>query len=103
MTDSDISFGVHAVQALLESHPDQIMEVWFQKGRRGGRLEKLIEQVRETGVPVKFVDRERIDHKADGVHQGVVALIRAAKVYREHDLANLLDNLQGTTIPVDSG
>ena len=93
MTDNDISFGVHAVQALLESHPDQIMEIWFQKGRRGSRLEKLIEQSRETGIPVKFVDRERIDRKADGVHQGVVALVRAAKVYRENDLYGLLDNL----------
>ncbi|MTI13863.1 23S rRNA (guanosine(2251)-2'-O)-methyltransferase RlmB [Sansalvadorimonas verongulae] len=93
MTDNDISFGVHAVQALLESHPDQIMEIWFQKGRRGSRLEKLIEQARETGIPVKFVDRERIDRKADGVHQGVVALVRAAKVYRENDLYSLLDNL----------
>ena len=93
MTDNDISFGVHAVQALLESHPDQIMEIWFQKGRRGSRLEKLIEQSRETGIPVKFVDRERIDRKTDGVHQGVVALVRAAKVYRENDLYGLLDNL----------
>ena len=93
MIDNDISFGVHAVQALLESHPDQIMEIWFQKGRRGGRLEKLIEEARETGIPVKFIDRDRIDRKVDGVHQGVVALVRAAKVYRENDLYTLLDGL----------
>ncbi len=93
MTENDISFGVHAVQALLESHPDQIMEVWFQKGRRGSRLEKLIEEARETGIPVKFVDRERIERKVNGVHQGVVALVRAAKVFRENDLFTLLDGL----------
>ena len=69
------------------------MEIWFQKGRRGSRLEKLIEQAKETGIPVKFVDRERIDRKADGVHQGVVAMVRATKVYRENDLYTLLDNL----------
>ncbi len=93
MTENDISFGVHAVQALLESHPDQIMEVWFQKGRRGSRLDKLIEEARETGIPVKFVDRERIERKVNGVHQGVVALVRAAKVFRENDLFTLLDGL----------
>ncbi|CAM3621766.1 23S rRNA (guanosine(2251)-2'-O)-methyltransferase RlmB [Parendozoicomonas haliclonae] len=98
MTDNDISFGVHAVQALLESHPDQIMEIWFQKGRRGGRVEKLIEEARDSGIPVKFVDRDRIERKAGSeqqgaVHQGVLALVRAAKVYRENDLFALLDEL----------
>lgn len=93
MTENDISFGVHAVQALLESHPDQIMEIWFQKGLRNSRLEKLIEQARETGIPLKFVDRDRIERKVDGVHQGVVAMVRAATIYRENDLFALLDKL----------
>ena len=83
MTENDISFGVHAVQALLESHPDQIMEIWFQKGLRSTRLEKLIEEARTAGIPVKFVDRNRIERKVEGVHQGVVALVRAATVYRK--------------------
>ncbi|WP_281645813.1 23S rRNA (guanosine(2251)-2'-O)-methyltransferase RlmB [Parendozoicomonas sp. Alg238-R29] len=93
MTDNDISFGVHAVQALLESHPDQISEIWFQKGLHGARLQKLIDGATEQGVRIKFVDRERINRKADGVHQGVVALIQAAKIHRENDLFTLLDGL----------
>lgn len=93
MSSSEGSFGVHAVQMLLETRPDQILEVWIQRGRRSGRIDTLIQQAEEVGIPIRFVDRERLERKADGNHQGVVAMVREARVYRENDLYELLDNL----------
>ncbi len=93
MSSSEGYYGVHAVQALLDTRPDQILEIWFQKGKRGGRIDRLIQQAEETGIPVRFVDRERLERKADGNHQGVVAIVREARVYRENELYELLDNL----------
>ncbi|OQX36314.1 MAG: 23S rRNA (guanosine(2251)-2'-O)-methyltransferase RlmB [Oceanospirillales bacterium LUC14_002_19_P2] len=96
MSSSEGYFGVHAVQALLDTRPDQILEIWFQRGKRGGRIDRLIQQAEETGIPVRFVDRERLERKADGNHQGVVAIVREARVYRENELYELLDNLSET-------
>lgn len=93
MSSSEGYFGVHAIQALLDTRPDQILEIWIQRGKRGGRIDQLIQQAEETGIPLRFVDRERLERKADGNHQGVFAMVREARVYREDALYELLDNL----------
>ena len=69
------------------------MEVWFQSGRRSKSIEGLLGMAESLGLPVKFIDKDRLDRKADGVHQGVLALVRAATVYRENDLYDQLEQL----------
>ncbi len=91
--NDDFSFGLHAVQALLLEHPDRIRELWVQKGRKGGRIEQVVERARELHIPLKFVERSKLDEKSEGVHQGVLARLSAARVYREDDLGVLLDQL----------
>lgn len=93
MSSNEGFFGTHTIQALLDTRPDQILEIWCQRGKRNRRIDHLIQQAKETGIPVRFVDRERLERKASGNHQGVVAMVREARVYRENDLYELLDNL----------
>ena len=93
MIDSGVCFGIHAVEALLQRHPARVMEVWFQSGRRSKNIEGLLGMAESLGLPVKFIDKDRLDRKADGVHQGVLALVRAATVYRENDLYDQLEQL----------
>lgn len=91
---NDIVFGLHAVQSLFESTPERVLELMVQKGRTDKRINALVEEARGHGVAVKFVDRSRLDGKVDdGVHQGIVARVAQAKVYREGDLEDLLDGL----------
>ena len=91
---NDVVFGLHAVQSLFESAPERVLELMIQKGRTDKRINALVEEARSHGVAVKFVERSRLDGKVeDGVHQGIVARVAQAKVYREGDLEDLLDDL----------
>jgi len=67
--------GIHAVrEALVAGHPlDRII---IARGRRGERIEEVVELARRRGVPLRFEDRSRLDRLAETTHhQGVVALI----------------------------
>ena len=74
----DIVFGLHAVQSLMERQLDQVREIQVQRGRKGGRIEDVIEQAKAAGIDVRFVDKARLDRQADGVHQGILARVSAA-------------------------
>ena len=94
---NDVVFGLHAVQSLFESAPERVLELMIQKGRTDKRINALVEEARSQGVAVKFVERSRLDGKVDdGVHQGIVARVAQAKIYREGDLEDLLDGLEET-------
>ena len=88
-----VGFGLHAVQSLFAKSPERVLELQVQKGRTDKRINELVDQARELGVSVKFVERSRLDARVDGVHQGIIARVSAARVYREEDLEDLLDGL----------
>ncbi|MCW7555121.1 23S rRNA (guanosine(2251)-2'-O)-methyltransferase RlmB [Endozoicomonas gorgoniicola] len=93
--NDDVVFGLHAVQSLFEHSPEKVLELMIQKGRTDKRINQLVEDARRQGVTVRFVERNRLDGRVDGgVHQGIVARVAQAKVYREGDLEDLLDNLE---------
>lgn len=55
------------------------------KERHDLRLQRIIEECRRLGLPVRFVSRAELDHMAGNVaHQGVVA-VSSAKQYSELD------------------
>lgn len=91
---SDFAYGIHAVRAVLDSRADEVQEVWIQKGIHNAQIKQLVEMLDAQGVVLRFVDRAKLDRKAEGAHQGVMAIIQAAKVYREDDLYLLLDQLK---------
>lgn len=67
-------FGLHAVEAALNTSPERIRALYVQKGRgKDGRRDGLVEKARELGLRVEFVDRAWLDRRADGAHQGVLA------------------------------
>ncbi|MET4692742.1 23S rRNA (guanosine(2251)-2'-O)-methyltransferase RlmB [Endozoicomonas lisbonensis] len=93
--NDDVVFGLHAVQSLFEHSPEKVLELMIQKGRTDKRINQLVDDARRFGVTVRFVERNRLDGRVDsGVHQGIVARVAQAKVYREGDLEDLLDNLE---------
>ena len=63
------------------------------KGRYDLRLQRLMEECRRIGLPVRFVSRAELDRMAGNVaHQGVVA-VTSAKQYS--DLADLIRARRG--------
>jgi len=102
MTDKNIIFGLHAVEALLEKNPERIRRAYLLeqvgKADRGdhGKLQKIMQVFRIHGIACDMLSRDALDrltHK--GNHQGVAVECAPAKAHSESDLHELLDELQG--------
>ena len=64
--------GIHAVRAMLANDPERVRVLYVQRGRRDRRIGTLMDRARETGVRVEVVDKQWLDRRTDGSHQGVV-------------------------------
>jgi len=92
---SEIVFGIHAVQALLDRDPQRFQEVFIQKGRDDRRLQTLVKALEAQGIMIQVANRQILDSKSDGaVHQGIIARIRPGRQYQEGDLPDLLESLE---------
>ncbi|SFN04249.1 23S rRNA (guanosine2251-2'-O)-methyltransferase [Izhakiella capsodis] len=91
---SEIIFGIHAVQALLDRDPQRFQEVFVLKGRDDRRLQPLISALEAEGIVAQLANRQWLDKKAEGaVHQGIVARVKPGRQYQEGDLPDLIASL----------
>jgi len=94
MSKSELIYGMHAVDALLEKQPERVIEVYALKGRDDERLNSVVGKAREWGVSVQFMQRKALDDKSEGEqHQGIIARVKAVKVLTENDLDPILNEL----------
>lgn len=94
MSKSELIYGMHAVDALLERQPERVIEVYALKGRDDERLNDVLSKAREWGISVQFMQRKALDDKSDGEqHQGIIARIKAAKILTDNDLEPILNEL----------
>ena len=93
MSQPHFIFGIHAVNALLLSKPEQVIELIVLSGRDDQRLLKLIQQAELTGVRIDRRDRAAMDKLVGGFqHQGVIAQTKLENSFTEHDIPSLLEN-----------
>lgn len=80
-----VLYGIHAVSEALKTRGRGFQQVAVARERHDARLQKILEQCRAAGVPVRHVPREELDRLANRApHQGVVA-ITAEKEYGDVD------------------
>ena len=53
---SEMIYGIHAVQALLERAPERFQEVFILKGREDKRLMPLIHALEAQGVVIQLAN-----------------------------------------------
>ena len=88
-------YGVHAVSALIENEPERIIEVYVLKGRDDARLHAVVTALNTLGIAVNQVNRKTLDDKVfGGVHQGVVARVKSAKMLGDYELNEFLDKTE---------
>ncbi len=82
--DKDIIFGRNSVaEAIKAGRP--LDSVMVSRGERSGSIPKILADAKEKGIPVKEVDRKKLDFMCGhGNHQGVIAL-GACKAYSSID------------------
>ncbi len=84
-------YGIHAVQALIETHPELIKAVYCQESRQDQRLQKLLNMADVQGIKLLLSTRPELDQLAESLqHQGIVAECHNLPSYGEGDLAPLL-------------
>lgn len=90
---SDIIFGIHAVSEALKSRERSFDYVAIAKDRTDPRIQRIIDDCRQSGVSVRFVRREEIDRETKTrTHQGVMAFTSRKKF---SDLDDILENKRG--------
>ncbi|CAM3736572.1 23S rRNA (guanosine(2251)-2'-O)-methyltransferase RlmB [Rheinheimera salexigens] len=87
---ADLVFGIHAVGALLQRAPQDVLELFVMKDRDDKRTQPLVQQARDNGVSVQFCNRKTLDDLVKGQHQGVVAKARPQSTGSEADLDEIV-------------
>lgn len=97
---SEMIYGIHAVQALLERAPERFQEVFILKGREDKRLLPLIHALESQGVVIQLANRQYLDEKSDGaVHQGIIA--RGSRDVSTRKRSAGSDRFARSTVPAD--
>src|SRR5947209_20051080 len=101
----NVIFGINAVAEALKSRGRPFQWVGVAKERNDLRLQKLIQDCRNSGIAVRFLPRTELDRMArTASNQGVVA-VTSAKAYvdlddvlaakrGEHSLVVVLDGVE---------
>ncbi len=94
MKTDDLIYGLHAVQAALESDTN-IIELWVEQKRHDKRVEDILELAKRKAVPCERVTGHLLkEWLPDARHQGVVAKLASLSIKNESDLNRLLDSLE---------
>lgn len=86
----DWVFGLHAVEALLKHHVDNIEQLLVQQGRHDARIEPLIQRAHKHHINVQEVTKADLDARTGGVHQGIAARCRNLKLERSEGFLDQL-------------
>lgn len=101
----NVIFGINAVSEALKARGRAFEWVGLAKDRHDLRLQRLIQECRHSGIPVRFLPRVELDRMAaTASHQGVVA-VTSSKQYAdlddilaakrgEHSLVVVLDGVE---------
>ncbi|HWJ47682.1 MAG TPA: 23S rRNA (guanosine(2251)-2'-O)-methyltransferase RlmB [Candidatus Udaeobacter sp.] len=78
-----VIYGINSVAEALKARGRAFEWVGMAKERHDLRLQRLIEDCRKVGIPVRFLQRTELDRMAgNAAHQGVVA-VTSAKQYND--------------------
>jgi 23S rRNA (guanosine2251-2'-O)-methyltransferase len=93
LTSSQISYGFHSVQTLLQQSPQQIQQLYVQEGKPDQRLQPLIKLAEQHHISIQRISREQLDALVEGgLHQGIVASCTEQKSLVT-DIESLLEQL----------
>ena len=94
----EMVFGIHAVTTLLSRDPERVKKLFVVQGRLDQKIESILDLAAGQGISVERVNKNRLDDRVQGVHQGVVAEVKPMPQLGDKELDNLLDQILGTPL-----
>lgn len=88
-----ITYGIHAVHALLDKTPERVQKLLIAKGRDDKRLKSILTLANDAGIQIEYVSRDALDQQTQENHQGVIATTTKSKSLSEAELAGFIENL----------
>jgi 23S rRNA (guanosine2251-2'-O)-methyltransferase len=98
MNNADHAYGLHPVESLISTHPEQVRQITVAAGRHDRRLAGLIASAESRGIEVRRLPGAELDRLLPGVrHQGVIATLapQSHDGFSEQDLPAFLAGLAG--------
>lgn len=92
----NLIFGLHAVQAVLNTNPARIKVIYVQSDRQDERMQEVLQLAKKAHLSIQHVTKKHLD-QLDATHQGIAAEVTKQQAYNENDLEELLNQ---TTTPV---
>jgi 23S rRNA (guanosine2251-2'-O)-methyltransferase len=89
-----VIFGLHAVQSVLDTSPERVLELLVLQGRQDHRMQSILAIADLQGISVSEKPRKTLDTMAEGNHQGVIAITKPAKAFTEDDLYAMVENMK---------
>lgn len=94
MRKSQTVYGLHAVQALLQSAPQRVRQLYVLQGRNDPRLQKILSLAKANDIQAQDRSRAQLDTLVDNEnHQGVAALCEEGQSHDEAFLFTMLEHL----------
>jgi 23S rRNA (guanosine2251-2'-O)-methyltransferase len=81
MKASELVYGIHTVEYVLEHSPERILKLIVAEHRKDDRIQKLLNLAKSEKLHIEYLEKKALDHLLHGAnHQGVVAECRAKKI-----------------------
>ena len=91
MTNS-VTFGTHAVLALLGNRPDKVARLLIQQGKQDKHIAAMVALAKEHDIDIQYVEKNRLEQLSqEGNHQGVLVEHIKTALYQENDLKQLVE------------
>jgi 23S rRNA (guanosine2251-2'-O)-methyltransferase len=91
-TETALVFGLHTVQAVLQSQASRVTGILLQRGRGDARIEAIEQLARAAGIAIERKETRELDQLSGNArHQGVIARLAAAGPQGEGALDDVLD------------
>jgi 23S rRNA (guanosine2251-2'-O)-methyltransferase len=95
---SETVYGIHAVHAMLDKHPDRVTSLRLSERRDDPRIRKIEELAKRHNKPIQRIDPHALKQLlGDVAHQGVLAEITPLPAWDEDAL---LTSLQTAAAPL---
>jgi 23S rRNA (guanosine2251-2'-O)-methyltransferase len=104
MAEKQIVFGLHAVEALLESNPDRVLRLCVVRERQDKKIESLVQLAKSQDIAIEWESKQTLDKlTGSGTHQGIAAFCKKPSTLNEEDLKSLLQSVKAPLLLVLDG